>query len=141
MPFMPLMSDEARKNYHILADYLKRISYKPGWTITLVEEQNNYGFVVTVTYEGYESENAVETPLAGGDNQAIVVAARLLGKTVRKPERRYFKKRFDMLSLDTIAPENIIRYVIADTIKQAEMFEFERWFKVEGFRVFGEGNE
>lgn len=141
MSFMPLINESSKKNYHILVDYLNRISYKPGWAISINEEQNNYGFVVTVTYEGYESENCIDTPLSGGNKQATVVAARLLGKTFQKPEKRYFRRRFDMLNLDTIAPEHIIRYVISDTIMQAELFEFNRWFKVEGLRVFGECNE
>lgn len=133
-----MISNAARKNYDILRDFLKRISYKPGWTISISEETNVYGFVVTVNYESYESENSIDTPIAGGNKQATLVAARLLGKTFQKPEKRCFSRQFDMLSLDTIPPEHIIRYVIADTIKQAEILEFERWFKVEGCRVFGE---
>jgi hypothetical protein len=35
-----------------------------------------------------------------------------------------------------MTPENLIKYVIGDTIKQAEMFEFDRWFKVDGDKVF-----
>jgi hypothetical protein len=33
-------------------------------------------------------------------------------------------------------PEAIIRYVIGETIKQAEMYEFDRWFKFDGCCVF-----
>lgn len=138
MTFQPIISNAARKNYAILHDFLKSLSYKPGWTISISEEPTSYSFVVTVHYEGYESENSIDTPLVGGNKQATLVAARLLGKTFQKPEKRCFSREFDMLSLDTIPPENIIRYVIADTIKQAELLEFERWFKVQGCRVFGE---
>ena len=35
-----------------------------------------------------------------------------------------------------MAPEFVIRYIIGDTIKQAEMYEFERWSKVEGCPIF-----
>lgn len=138
MTFQPMISNAARKNYDILRDFLKRISYKPGWTISISEEPTVYGFVVTVNYEGYESENSGFSPLAKEDRQVTAVRARLMGKTIRHPEMRCYSRNFDMLSLDTIPPEHIIRYVIADTIKQAEIFEFERWFKVEGYRVFGE---
>jgi hypothetical protein len=138
MPFFqPTMSERGMKNYDMLRDFLHRISYKPGWSISLVEEQSSFEFVVRVSYDGYESENAIDTPLAGGNQQAARVAARLLGKTFRSPERRYFNRRFDRMSLDTLRPEDVIRYVIVDTIKQAEMFEFYRWFKVDGYVISG----
>ena len=138
IPFIPSIYDASRNNYRILADFLKRVSYKPGWNISITKEQNDFAFIVCVTYEGYESENATDTPLSGYSEKAAAVGARLLGKTFRKTERRYFSRRFDILTLDRMAPEDVIKYVIADTIKQAEMFEFERWFKVDGDRMFRE---
>ena len=128
----------AERNYSVLADFLKRVSYKPGWNIAITQEQNNYGFTVIVNYEGYESENAAFTPLAAENRQVTAVRARLTGKTLRKPERRYFRREFDMYTLENMTPENLIKYVIGDTIKQAEMFEFDRWFKVDGDRVFND---
>lgn len=142
MSLFPLRTSlTAEKNYSVLSGLLNRISYKPGWNITITQQQNNYGFVVIVGYEGYESENAAFTPLAAEDNQVTTARARLTRKTVRQPEKRYFRREFDMYTLENMTPENLIKYVIADTIKQAEMFEFDRWFKVEGDRVFREGTK
>jgi hypothetical protein len=138
MPLHPLrasLNDE--KNYGVLRDFLKRVSYKPGWNIVITQDQNNYGFTVTVTYEGYESENAAFTPLAPENPQVTVSRARLTRKTLRQPEKRYFRREFDMYTLENMTPENLIKYVIGDTIKQAEMFEFDRWFKVDGYVVSG----
>jgi hypothetical protein len=33
-------------------------------------------------------------------------------------------------------PDEIIRYVIGETIRQAELYEFERWFRYEEVKVF-----
>jgi hypothetical protein len=35
-----------------------------------------------------------------------------------------------------MTPDVMIRYVIGDTLKQAEMYEFGRWFKYDGTPVF-----
>jgi hypothetical protein len=138
MPLYPPRTElTAQRNYTILTDFLKRVSYKPGWNIAITQEQNDYGFVVTVKYEGYESENAAFTPLAAEGIQVTVARARLTGKTLRKPESRYFRREFDMYTLENMTPDNLIKYVIGDTIKQAEMFEFDRWFKVDGYVVSG----
>lgn len=128
----------AEKNYSVLSDFLKRVSYKPGWNISLLQEQNNYGFVVEIVYDGYESDNATPTPLAPEHIQVTVARARLTRKTLRQPEKRYFLRKFDMYTLENMSPENLVKYVIGGTIKQAEMFELNRWFKVEGDRVFNE---
>lgn len=122
----------------VLSDLLRRISYKPGWIFRIEEEPNLYGFVVSVLYDGYESENAAFTPLAGEDDKATFVRARLLGKNLRKPEKRYFRKTFDCYVLENMDIGTMIKYIIGQTIKEAEMFEFNRWFKLEGNRVFEE---
>ena len=127
------------KNYGILSDFLKRISYKPGWKISLRDDHDNYSFIVVVNYEGYESEHAAFEPLGFEGPVASAARERLavsIGKTVRRPDTRYFQRRFDYTTLDNMAPEFVIRYIIGDTIKQAEMYEFERWFKVEGCPIF-----
>jgi hypothetical protein len=142
MPLFPPRTQlTADKNYSVLTDFLKRVSYKPGWNISIRQEQNNYGFVVEVVYDGYESENAAFTPLAAENPQVTTVRARLTRKNLRQPEKRYFRKDFDMYTLENMTPENLIKYVIGDTIKQAEMFEFDRWFKVDGYRVSSDGQE
>ena len=134
--YPPRTALTAERNYGVLTDFLKRVSYKPRWNISIRQEQNNYGFVVEVVYEGYESENAAFTPLAYEDIRVTVSRARLIGKKFRQSERRYFRRDFDMYTLENMTPENLIKYVIGDTIKQAEMFEFDRWFKVDGDKVF-----
>jgi|ERR1700677_291683 len=132
-------SPESIKNYNILSDFLKKISYKPGWKFWVQEDPNNYAFLVEIQYEGYESENQAfeplcyEEPLAAQSREILL---RSIGKNVRKKELRFFRRRFDFFILDQMAPENVIRYIIADTIKQAEMFEFDRWFKFEGIPIF-----
>jgi len=135
---LSLTSDSGRKTYHLLHDILTKISYKPGWKIVICEEQSEHAFTVIVAYEGYESKNAAITPVCGRglEINATKVAARLLGKTFCQPETRYFHRKFYMLDLERMTPDNLIKYVIADTIKQAEMHELERWFKFEGDTVF-----
>lgn len=92
-------------------------------------------------YEGYESENAAFIPVLPEGAQVETVREKLavsVGQTVRRPEKRYFRRAFDFWDMEKMTPENLVRYVIADTIKQAELLEFDRWFKYEGTRVFGE---
>jgi hypothetical protein len=140
----PSLSESAKKNFSTLADILKRISYKPGWNIEITENPNEFGFTVTIIYEGYESDNAAFSPLSFEDPQVATARERLqvsIGKHVRHRERRCFRRNFDFWSLETMSLENLVMYVIADTIKQAEMFEFDRWLKFNGDRVFGRRNE
>ncbi len=142
--YRPTMSEAARKSYSDLTEILKKISYKPGWKIKIVEEPQTFGFVVQVMYDGYESENAAFSPLVPEGAQAERVRERIavsIGKTSRQPERRYFRRAFDFWDLERMTPEHLVNHVIADTIKQAEMFEFDRWFKFEGDRVFGEDKD
>jgi len=139
--FQPTMSEGARKNYSDLVEILKKISYKPGWKIKIVEDPKVFGFVVQVMYDGYESENAAFVPVVPEGAQVEIAREKIavsIGKTVRQPEKRYFRRAFDFWTMESMRPEDLIRYVIADTIKQAEMFEFDRWFKYEGDRVFEE---
>ncbi len=139
--FQPTMSEGARKNYSDLMEILKKISYKPGWKIEIVKDPAVFGFIVQVMYEGYESENAAFIPVVPEGAQVETVREKLaasVGQTVRRPEKRYFRRAFDFWDMEKMTPENLVRYVIADTIKQAELLEFDRWFKYEGTRVFGE---
>ena len=139
--YRPTMSEAARKNYSDLTEILKKISYKPGWKIKITEEPNIFGFVVNCIYDGYESENAAFSPVIPESDQVSAARERIavsIGKTVRQSEKRYFRRSFDFYMLEQMTPEHLVRYVIADTIKQAEMFEFDRWFKFEGNRVFEE---
>lgn len=103
MPLYPPATQlTAIKNYSVLTDFLKRISYKPGWNVSIRQEQNNYGFTVEVVYDGYESENAAFTPLAAEDRQVTAVRARLTRTTLRQPEKRYFRRQFDMYTLENL---------------------------------------
>jgi hypothetical protein len=136
---LPLTSEASRKNYKLLGDILQKVSYKPGWKIVLSENKNDYAFTVSVRYEGYESQNAACIPIIdkGQTERSEHIAARLLGKSFCKPERRHFSRTFYMLDLERMTPEALVRHVIGDTIRQAEMFEFDRWFKFEGEEVYG----
>jgi hypothetical protein len=136
---LSLTSEASRKNYKLLSDILQKVSYKPGWKIVITEEQNEYALKISVYYEGYESKNAICTPIITNNrtDRSQQIAARLLGKSLCEPERRGFFRKFYMLDLEKMKPEDLIRYVIGDTIRQAEMVEFERWFKFEGDTVFG----
>ena len=125
---------------HILGEILRKISYKPGWKFTIVENPNIYGGIyVRCTYEGYESENAAFDPLFHEPPQASRARERIaisLGKSVRERKHFCFTRSFDEYSFRGMDIGAIIQYVIYDTIKQAEMYEFERWFKYEGVPVF-----
>src|ERR1700677_6008 len=84
------------KNYSILSEFLKKISYKPGWKISLRDDPSFHGFVVVVNYEGYESENAAFVPLCIEEPQVSEARQRIsvsIGRTVRKKETRYFQRR------------------------------------------------
>jgi hypothetical protein len=131
---------------HIIGEILSKISYKPGWKFTIVENPNIYGGIyVRCIYEGYESANAAfeplfyEPPQAGRARERIAIS---LGKSVRERKHFCFTRSFYEYSFRGMDIGAIIQYVIADTIIQAEMHEFERWFKYEGVPVFenkGEG--
>ena len=131
---------------HILGEILRKISYKPGWKFEIVENPNIYGgMYVRCVYEGYESENAAFEPLFHEPPQASRARERIaisLGKSVRERKHFCFTRSFDEYSFRGMDIGAIIRYVIGDTIKHAEMYEFDRWFKYEGVPVFenkGEG--
>jgi hypothetical protein len=121
-------------------DFLKRITYKPGWKIKIVEHHDAIGtFDVRVIYDGYESKNAAFDPICFEERQvtkAREVWSRSIGKSVRHENKFCFRRTFCRYDLEHMRPEDIIRYVIGDTIKQAEMYEFERWFKFDGVPIF-----
>ena len=122
-----------------LAELLKKISYKPGWKIKIEEDYPAACIDVILIYEGYESQNAAFDPVcleSGAVTRGREIWAKALGKTVRQEQRYCFRKRFETFFLQQMKPEDIIRYVIANTIKEAEMYEFDRWFKFEGVPIF-----
>ena len=123
-----------------LPELLRKISYKPGWKIKLVEEPNDaYAFWICLIYEGYESENAYFDPVVmegAKVSETRVVIANSIGQSVRRKQHYQFTKRFDIWTVEKMTPENLVRYLIAETIKQAEMYEFERWFKFDGIPIF-----
>ena len=137
--------ENAQRNLRILHDLLGRISYKPGWKFKIFEVPDAaYTFVIEIQYDGYESEEAVFFPLRAEIPQVTRTRERLgisLGQTVRSPERRYFRKSFDLITLDQADESMLIKYIIAQTIKEAEMFEFDRWFKFEGMTIFRKEGE
>ena len=130
---------DARKNLSLLNDFLGRTSYKPGWNIKIFEEPSEPRISVVVTYEGYESDNATFFPLRYEPEQGTrvrEVLGRSLGQSNRKPQHYKFVKSFDAYSLGGMKEQHLIEYVIGRTVKEAEMWEFERWFKFEGDAIF-----
>ena len=124
-----------------LQEMIAHVSYKPGWALRATEDPNSLGFFLTAIYDGYESVNAVPLPVAEEAAQVTSVRVRLGksdGKTVRNPEKRYFRKYFETDTVERMKPREILRHVIAQTIREAEMFECERWLKLDGGRVFEE---
>ena len=124
---------------HTLNDLMGKISYKPGWKIYIRENQHFTGFDVTCVYEGYDSQDAYFDPIRVEDYVVSSARERLamsIGKSVRQRNRFTFTRHFDPFTLETMTPDVMIRYVIGDTLKQAEMYEFERWFKYDGAPVF-----
>jgi hypothetical protein len=123
-----------------VSELLKKISYKPGWKIRLVEHHDiAESFFVEVTYEGYDSEKAAFDPIAFEDSRVSIAREKIaisIGKTVRRREQFRFTRNFSYWDIQNMHPEQIIRYIIGDTIKQAEMYEFDRWFKFEGVPIF-----
>ena len=136
---LSLPSEASRGNYRFLIEILARVSYKPGWKIVVTEDQNEHAFTVIVRYEGYESKNAACLPIAhkGQTTRSEHIAAKLLGKSFCEPEERYYSQKFYIYDLERMPPEALVKHVIADTIRRAEMFEFERWFKLDGNTVCG----
>ena len=149
MPIIPPPSpNEARYTRPTLSipELLRKISYKPGWKIKIEEYQPAACIDVILIYEGYESENAAFDPVnieSWQVSKSREIMSRSIGKSVRQNHMYQFRRRFDTFSLQQMKPEDVIRYVIAGTIKEAEMYEFDRWFKFEGVPIFdskGEGN-
>ena len=53
-----------------------------------------------------------------------------------KRDRFQFYRRFSRYDFEMMKPEDIIRHIIGGTIREAEMYEYERWFKFDGVPVF-----
>jgi hypothetical protein len=126
-------------------DMLRKISYKPGWKIRILERAGDYdSFDVAVVYEGYESKNAAfdpicfESPQVGASRERLAIS---IGKTVRHNQPYCYSKSFSRWDIQNMPPEAIIRYVIGGTIKEAEQYEFERWFKFDGVPIFENGEK
>jgi hypothetical protein len=126
--------------FDFLDHCLKRISYKPGWKIQLMVNTFEYdAFDVVVMYEAYESKNAAFEPICMESGQVQTARARLsasLGRSVRQDNRFHYVRRFYKSQVERMRPDEIIRYVIGETIRQAELYEFERWFRYEEVKVF-----
>ena len=126
----------------IISEILNKISYKPGWKFAIgsnAHESSFFGFYVRCTYEGYESVNAAFDPISIESQQVSMARERLsisLGKSVREKGHFCFTRSFYEYSFRGMDIGAIIQYVIGDTIKQAEMYEFNRWFKYKGVPVF-----
>lgn len=138
------MGSTSRNVKHAIGEILKKISYKPGWKILLSEDQHYTGFFVTCTYEGYESESAAFDPICVENYRVSGARERLaisIGKSVRERKHFCFTRSFDEYSFQNMDMGAIVRYVIGETIKQAELYEFDRWFKYEGVPVFEQKGE
>ncbi len=134
---MPPLSSSQSVN--TVSDFLKRISYKPGWKIHLHEERMSDTISVICTYEGYESENAAFDPICLENSTVSGARERLaisIGKTVRKRTTFRYYRSFSRYHFEVMKPEDIIREIIGGTIREAEMYEYERWFKFDGVPVF-----
>jgi hypothetical protein len=122
-----------------LTETLRKLSYKPGWEIRLVRNPLYSGFDVVCFYEGYESEDAAFAPLWPEPEQVSRARERLaisIGKSVREKKRYKYLRHFDEYQLEHMNQEMMIKYIICETIKEAEMYEFNRWFKFEGTPIF-----
>ena len=128
-----------------LSEFLQRLSYKPGWKIKLIEQRDLAdSFDVVVMFPGYDSDNAAFEPLCIESEKvqrAREIMSRSIGKAVRHGNNFYFRHRFYLMDIERMRPEDIIKHVIGRTIKEAELWEFDRWFKYEGQRVFDEQPE
>jgi hypothetical protein len=128
-----------RQSVSRVEDMLKRISYKPGWKINIAQHPMTDSIHVICIYEGYESEDAAFDPISLEPEQVSVARKKFaisIGKSYRKRQRFQYYRSFDSYHFETMAPEDIIRHIIGGTIKEAEMYEFDRWFKFDGQQVF-----
>jgi hypothetical protein len=148
MTIRPLHDTLYSANYsnsrRVIIEMLGKISYKPGWKIRLIESPNTTGFYVVATYEGYESENAAFEPVIMEEPQVRISRERMalsIGKTVRKNQQYKYTKYFDEFTIERMRPEDIIRHIIYGTIREAEQWEMDRWFKYEGVPVFDTARE
>ena len=126
-----------------VSELLKRLSYKPGWKVKLVEVPTEVAFDCVVIYDAYESENAAFDPLVIESEQVYLARMKLsqsCGNHIRLGKQWMYRKRFYKPMIEDMTPEYIIKFVIANTIKEAEMYEFDRWFKFEGVPIFENKN-
>jgi hypothetical protein len=122
-----------------VSELLRKISYKPGWKIEIDISSLRPEFEVVCIYEGYDSQNAYFDPICQEDSLVSRSRERLgvsIGKSVRQRNRFCYRRTFNHYSVEQMSPETIVKYIIAGTIKEAEMYEFERWFKYDGTPVF-----
>lgn len=138
-PMISPIFPSRRSAAHCLEEFLRKISYKPGWKIEIHTSSLYPEFEVVCIYEGYDSEDAYFDPICLEDSQvsrARQVLGRSIGKSVRNRNRFCYRRTFNNFDIERMPPEHIVKYVIADTIKQAELYEFERWLKIDGCLVF-----
>jgi hypothetical protein len=121
--------------------FLEKISYKPGWNIRLQRIMDDYSITLVCIYNGYDNSGGHFEPVIPESVQ-VTTGRRVLSRSLGMlPEPQYFKftRTFDSYQLEHMNDEAIIKYVIAGTLKEAEMYEFERWFKYDGIQVFHSG--
>jgi hypothetical protein len=124
-----------------IGEILKKISYKPGWKIKLVSSPVTDRLDVVCIYEGYESEHAAFEPVTFEPEQVSMARQRIavsIGKTVRNRKPFAYHRSFSRWDFESMKPEDVIKHIIGGTIREAEMYEYERWFKFDGCRVFDE---
>src|SRR5208282_2786838 len=98
-----------------LTEFLRSISYKPGWKIKIIEQRDiDESFDVVVMFPGYDSDNAAFDPLCIESEKvqrAREIMSRSIGKSVRHGNNFYFRHRFDSYMLERMSPEDIIKHV------------------------------
>lgn len=128
----------SRSNVERINEFIRHVRYKPGWKMEVGESRYaifaqpcTLDIYVRVIYPAYDQNIDplyVEALDVERVRKRIVESLGCFPPTVQTFS---FIRSFDDYDIDGMNDKAIMEFVIAGTIKQAEMQEFERWLKWE----------
>lgn len=122
-----------------IREMLKLVSYKPGWKIQVKQDPNWNRVVIIITYATHAKLGEGVDRVYFDDHRSEFIRRRLIGSVRKLPEGfDQFKYAYsvDEWSLQTMSDEVIIEHVVAKALREAEMYEFEHWFRVNENKFF-----
>lgn len=106
-----------------LKELLTHVTYKPGWSLRVVEEKD---FFPVGRGPSYDPSN-------------IYIMATWTVKDVDYPDKDIaltWREPIHIWDADNVSDKDLIEHFIFKTIYKAEQHEMHEWFKIDGFCIF-----